>query len=70
MMRLNNLFSFMVPKNNLFFDLFAEDTANLVVQAKRFHELFSAKSPEEIQAIIEEFVYLKTRVTKSHTRFF
>lgn len=51
----------MVPKNNLFFDLFAEDTANLVVQAKRFHELFSAKTPEEIQAIIEDVRILENK---------
>jgi hypothetical protein len=53
-MRLNAILSFLVPKNNLFFDLFAEDTANLVKQSNCFHKLFSAKTPEEVTSIIEE----------------
>jgi uncharacterized protein len=53
-MRLNNILSFLIPKNNLFFDLFAEDTNNLVQQSKCFHKLFSAQTPEEVDRIIQE----------------
>lgn len=53
-MRLNNILSFLIPKNNLFFDLFAEDTNNLVQQSKCFHKLFSAQTPEEVNRIIQE----------------
>lgn len=53
-MRLNNILSFLIPKNNLFFDLFAEDTNNLVEQSKCFHQLFSAKTPDEVNKIIQQ----------------
>lgn len=53
-MRINAILSFLVPKNDLFFNLFEEDTRNLVNQAACFHKLFSAKSHEEVNAIIEE----------------
>jgi predicted phosphate transport protein (TIGR00153 family) len=53
-MGLNNILSFLVPKNDKFFSLFAEDTANLLEQARCFHQLFSATHPEEVQRIIEK----------------
>jgi predicted phosphate transport protein (TIGR00153 family) len=53
-MGLNNFLSFLIPKNDTFFDLFAEDTANLVEQARCFHQLFSATHPEEVQRIIDK----------------
>jgi predicted phosphate transport protein (TIGR00153 family) len=53
-MGLNNILSFLVPKNDKFFSLFAEDTANLVEQARCFHQLFSATHPEEVQRIIDK----------------
>ena len=53
-MKLSSLFSFMVPKNGLFFDLFAEDTANLVDQAKKFNQLFLTTDKNELNAIIRD----------------
>ena len=53
-MKLSNLFSFMIPKNAMFFDLFAEDTANLVEQAKIFNELFKTTDKERQQEIIRK----------------
>lgn len=53
-MRISSLFSFMVPKNAMFFDLFAEDTNNLVEQAKVFHDMFLQTDPEQIAASIRK----------------
>lgn len=53
-MKISSLFSFIVPKNRLFFDLFSEDTANLVEQAKKFNQLFGAKDKNELATIIRE----------------
>ncbi|MEZ4798741.1 MAG: DUF47 family protein [Flavobacteriales bacterium] len=51
-MALTRIFSFLIPKNSLFFDLFAEDTANLVEQATVFNKLFSTQDKhEQIQII-------------------
>lgn len=51
-MKISNLFSFMIPKNAMFFDLFAEDTTNLVEQAKIFHQMFQMRDQEQIAAAI------------------
>ena len=40
--------------NALFFDLFAEDTANLVDQAKKFNQLFTITDKSEIAHIIRD----------------
>lgn len=53
-MKLANLFSFMIPKNAMFFDLFAEDTANLVEQSKIFNELFRTSDKEKQLTIIRK----------------
>lgn len=53
-MKLSSLFSFMVSKNALFFDLFAKDTANLVEQSKRFNQLFLTSDKNELGNIISE----------------
>lgn len=53
-MKFNSLFSFIVPKNALFFDLFAEDTANLVSQAKKFNQLFTVSTHDELVNVIRE----------------
>jgi predicted phosphate transport protein (TIGR00153 family) len=53
-MKFSSLFSFIVPKNALFFDLFAEDTANLVDQAKKFNQLFAVSDKNEIAEIIRD----------------
>jgi len=53
-MKLSSLFSFMVSKNALFFDLFAKDTANLVEQSKRFNQLFLTSDKNELGNIIRE----------------
>lgn len=53
-MKISKLFSFMVPKNTMFFDLFAEDTTNLVEQAKVFHQMFQLSDPEQIAACIRQ----------------
>jgi len=51
-MKISNLFSFMIPKNAMFFDLFAEDTTNLVEQAKVFHQMFQLRDEEQVAAAI------------------
>ena len=51
-MKISNLFSFMIPKNAMFFDLFAEDTTNLVEQAKVFHQMFQMRDQEQVAAAI------------------
>lgn len=53
-MNLKSLFSFMMPKNALFFDLFSEDTSNLVAQAKVFNQMFQLTDPEEIAKSIRQ----------------
>jgi len=53
-MNLKSLFSFMMPKNALFFDLFSEDTSNLVDQAKVFNQMFQLTDPEEIAKSIRQ----------------
>jgi predicted phosphate transport protein (TIGR00153 family) len=44
----------MVPKNALFFDLFSEDTANLLAQAKVFHHMFQLTDQEQISLCISQ----------------
>jgi len=44
----------MVPKNALFFDLFSEDTSNLVAQAKVFNHMFQLTDPEQIATCIRQ----------------
>jgi predicted phosphate transport protein (TIGR00153 family) len=44
----------MMPKNALFFDLFSEDTSNLVAQAKVFNQMFQLTDPEEIAKSIRQ----------------
>jgi hypothetical protein len=44
----------MMPKNALFFDLFSEDTSNLVDQAKVFNQMFQLTDPEEIAKSIRQ----------------
>ena len=53
-MKLKSLFSFMLPKNALFFDLFSEDTSNLVAQAKVFNQMFQLTDPEQIATCIRQ----------------
>lgn len=60
-MGLSNLFSFLVPKNGLFFDLFAEDTANLLEQANEFNKLFSTHDKQEQLSIIRRVKDLENR---------
>lgn len=60
-MKLSSLFSFMVSKNALFFDLFAEDTANLVEQAKKFNLMFTVSNKNEFNAIIREIRELEQK---------
>lgn len=51
----------MVSKNALFFDLFAEDTANLVEQAKKFNLMFTVSNKNEFNAIIREIRELEQK---------
>ena len=44
----------MVPKNALFFDLFAEDTSNLVAQARVFNQMFQLTDPDQIATCISQ----------------
>ena len=53
-MKISNLFSFMIPKNALFFDLFSEDTANLLAQAQVFHQMFQLSDPDQISMCIKQ----------------
>ncbi len=59
-MKISNLFSFLVPKNALFFDLFAEDTANLVEQARVFNTLFTTHDKDQQLTIIRRVKELET----------
>ncbi|MFY7707207.1 MAG: DUF47 domain-containing protein [Flavobacteriales bacterium] len=60
-MGISNLFSFLVPKNGLFFDLFAEDTANLLEQANEFNKLFATKDKNEQLVIIRRVKELENK---------
>jgi len=60
-MKLSGIFSFLVPKSALFFDLFAEDTANLVEQAKVFNSLFKTNDKQEIANIIRKVKELESK---------
>jgi predicted phosphate transport protein (TIGR00153 family) len=51
----------MVRKNSLFFDLFAEDTANLLVQAKVFHQMFQMTDQEQIMNCVREIKELEQK---------
>lgn len=44
----------MVPKNALFFDLFSEDTSNLVAQAKVFNQLFQLTDADLVASCIRQ----------------
>jgi predicted phosphate transport protein (TIGR00153 family) len=60
----------MIPKNGLFFDLFSEDTANLVEQAKVFSELFRTTDKEKQQDIIRKVRELENKGDEiTHTIF-
>jgi uncharacterized protein len=59
-MKISNIFSFLVPKNALFFDLFAEDTANLVEQARVFNTLFTTHDKDQQLAIIRRVKELES----------
>jgi predicted phosphate transport protein (TIGR00153 family) len=60
-MKISDIFSFMVRKNSLFFDLFAEDTANLLVQAKVFHQMFQLTDQEQIINCVREIKDLEQK---------
>lgn len=60
----------MVSKNGLFFDLFAEDTANLVEQAKKFNQMFSASDKNELTHIIREIRDLEQKGDEVTHRIF
>lgn len=60
-MGLSKLFSFLIPKNNLFFDLFAQDTQNLVVQATEFNKLFATDDASERANIIRKVKELESK---------
>jgi predicted phosphate transport protein (TIGR00153 family) len=60
-MKISDIFSFMVRKNSLFFDLFAEDTANLLVQAKVFHQMFQMTDQEQIMNCVREIKELEQK---------
>ncbi len=65
-MSLNNIFQFFVPKDNKFFPLFEQASANLIILAETLHEAVNApkeqredyfKKIEELEAIIEEITH-------------
>lgn len=60
-MKISDIFSFMVRKNSLFFDLFAEDTANLLVQAKVFHQMFQLTDQDQIINCVREIKDLEQK---------
>jgi len=60
-MKISDIFSFMVRKNSLFFDLFAEDTANLLVQAKVFHQMFQLTDQDQIMKCVREIKDLEQK---------
>jgi len=69
-MGISNLFSFLVPKNGLFFDLFAEDTANLLEQANEFNKLFGTQDKSEQLAIIRRVKELENKGDEITHRIF
>lgn len=69
-MGLSNLFSFLIPKNGLFFDLFAEDTANLVEQANEFNKLFATQDKAEQKKIIKKVKELENKGDEITHRIF
>jgi uncharacterized protein len=60
-MKLSGLLSFISPKNSVFFDLFEQDTANLVEMAKTFRKIFSVDDLSERKALIERVSELEHR---------
>ncbi len=65
-MSLNSIFQFFVPKDNKFFPLFEQASANLIILAETLHEAVNApkeqredyfKKIEELEAIIEEITH-------------
>ena len=65
-MSLNRIFQFFVPKDNKFFPLFEQASANLIILAETLHEAVNApkdqredyfKKIEELEAIIEEITH-------------
>lgn len=69
-MGLSNIFSFLIPKNGLFFDLFAEDTANLVEQANEFNKLFDTTDKAEQKKIIKRVKELENKGDEITHRIF
>lgn len=53
-MKLSGLLSFISPKNSKFFDLFEEDTANLVEMAKTFRQIFLVEDLAQRKILIEK----------------
>jgi predicted phosphate transport protein (TIGR00153 family) len=53
-MNLSRALNFLVPKKTSFFDLFSEDTQNLVHQSKVFSEIFKTTDREKRMALIRE----------------
>ena len=65
-MSLNSIFQFFVPKDNKFFPLFEQASANLIILAETLHEAVNApkeqredyfKKIEELEAVIEEITH-------------
>ncbi len=69
-MGLSNLFSFLIPKSGLFFDLFAEDTSNLVEQANEFNKLFATADKAEQKKIIKRVKELENKGDEITHRIF
>jgi predicted phosphate transport protein (TIGR00153 family) len=53
-MKLPRVLNFIGPKSSIFFDLFTEDTKNLVDQAKTFHQIFSVENKTSQEEIIKK----------------
>lgn len=65
-MKFKNLFTFLVPKDRVFYDLFSKSSANLVETATQFNEFVCATSSEkrsEIQRKISDLEHVGDAIT-------
>jgi hypothetical protein len=58
-MTLDKIFSFFVPKDKIFYQLFAEDAANVVATATAFNEMVYATDPAKRKELIHKISQLE-----------
>jgi hypothetical protein len=58
-MKLDNILSFLIPKDKIFFTLFAKSAENLVAISKKFNILLHTSAPDKRVALIREIADLE-----------